>query len=144
MTPTIVSDRLYSILMRPQELALYGDKVRFDMRYSPIFEDENEVAERHFKLLILEIEAVPPATRTDIKGPLVLLKCGWEIELSVAEPTRVGSIPEIPREVALLLERIADTANELARRAGLEAPLGPDVVEKLLAEYRTLTPRPAL
>ena len=36
----------------------------------------------------------------------------------------------------LLLDRVADTVNDFARRARLQAPLGPEVIERLLADYR--------
>jgi hypothetical protein len=137
-TPTIAGDRLYGISIHPQELALYGDKVEFHLRYSPIFDDENEVAERHFKLMVLEIFAEIPADNAmrSRGSRLQLLKCGWELELEVGVPVQVGTLTELDNEVPLLLGRIADTVNELARRARLEAPLGPDVVKGLIADYR--------
>lgn len=136
---TIVGDRLYGIAIQPQELALYGDKVEFHLRYSPIFDDENEKAERHFKLMVLEIYAEVPADHEMRRkaARLQLLKCGWELELSVPAPTQVGTLPESDEEAPLLLNRIADTVNELARRARLEAPLGPDVVKSLISDYRS-------
>ncbi|MBA3685932.1 MAG: hypothetical protein H0W72_11930 [Planctomycetes bacterium] len=135
----IAANRLYGISMRPQELALYGDKVQFSLRYAPMFDDAAEVTAAHYKLLVLEIGALiddqravgqPTGTR------LELLKCGWELELSVDPPAQVGKVPELSEEVPLLLGRIADTVNELARRAGLEAPLGPVLIEQMLRDYR--------
>ena len=67
---------------------------------------------------------------------LQLLKCGWEIELTTATACRGDALVERDDEVPLLLERIADTVNDLARRAALEAPLGPDLVADLLQRYR--------
>lgn len=138
--PTIVGDRLYGISMRPQELAIYGERVTFSLRYAAIFDDGGEAAKRHFKLLVLEIGAdLPPdpeVGRTETTQ-LELLKCGWELELEAAEPVAVGSLPERDDEVPLLLGRIADTVNELARRAQLEAPLAPSVVDGLVADYRS-------
>nr|MBA2482732.1 hypothetical protein [Planctomycetota bacterium] len=133
-TPTIVADRLYGISMRPQELALYGEKVSFDLRYSPIYDDEHEVTATHFKLLVLEISADLP--KDDELGReqkrLQLVKCGWELELSVPEPCRVGTLEELAEEMPRLLGRVAETVNDLARRARLEAPLGPELVTTLL------------
>ena len=137
--PLISGDRLYGIAMRPQELALYGERVSCEVRYSPIVDDEAVAAERHYKLLVLEI-AVDLASAT--AGParrLQLLKCGWELELTSASPCRVAELPELAEEVPLLLARIADTVNELARRAELEAPLGPQLVADLVQRYRTGT-----
>jgi hypothetical protein len=134
----IGSDRLYGISMRPQELSLYGEKVTFSVRYSPIFDDENEETDRHYKLLVLEISAdLGQGVSTGSPGrQLQLLKCGWELELTTPTPCRVGSLAERDDEVPLLLGRIAETVNDLARRAGLEAPLGPDLVDDLVQRYR--------
>ncbi len=136
--PSIVADRLYGIQLRPQELALYGEQVRIDLRYAPVFEDPDEVTATHYKLLVCEISAELPvddALRRPAGQRLLLLKCGWELELASAE-CRVGTLPEAPEEMKLLLDRVADTVNELARRARLEAPLGPEVIERLLVDYR--------
>ena len=135
----IVADRLYGIQLRPQELALYGEKVRIDLRYAPVFEDPDEVTATHYKLLVCEISAELPADdalRRPSGQRLLLLKCGWELELASAGECKVGSLSEAPDEMKLLLDRVADTVNEMARRARLEAPLGPEVVERLLADYR--------
>ncbi len=130
--------------MRPQELALYGDKVQFSLRYAPMFDDAAEVSATHYKLLVLEIGALIDEARA-VGRPagtrLELLKCGWEAELSVDPPAQVGSLPEGDEEVPLLLGRIADTVNELARRAGLEAPLGPALVDGMLRDYRSQASR---
>lgn len=137
--PSFAGDRLYGITMRPQELALYGEKVHFGLRYSPIADRPDEPGERHFKLLVLEVHAELPSEDALAHGKprrLQLLKCGWEAELATAVPARVDQLVELDEEVPRLLARIADTVNELARRAGLEAPLGPDLVRDLVASYR--------
>jgi hypothetical protein len=126
--------------MRPQELALYGEKVHFGLRYSPIADRPDELAERHFKLLVLEVHAELPSADALAHGKprrLQLLKCGWEAELATTVPARVDQLAELDEEVPRLLGRIADTVNELARRAGLEAPLGPDLVRDLVVSYRS-------
>ena len=138
--PTIAADRLYGISLRPQELALHGELVSFNLRYGPIYDDPTEVTTKHFKLLVLEATTPQPVGESAGAAPaerLQLMKCGWEIELTVVTPAVVGSLPELAEEVPLLLGRIADTVNELARRAKLEAPLGPDVVKALLDRYRS-------
>jgi len=136
-TPRIVADRLYGITMRPQELGMYGERVRFSLRYSPMFDDPAEITVNHFKVLVLEVDAEMPATAGVRAGQrLDLLKIGWELELVCDKPCVVGSLPELPEEMKRLLDRIADTVNELARRAGLEAPFTPEVMERLLADYR--------
>jgi hypothetical protein len=138
MSPSINADRLYGISMRPQELALYGEKVAFDLRYSPIYDDEQEVTQTHFKLLVFEISAELP--QDDELGReqkrLQLVKCGWELELKVATACRVGTLEELPEEMPLLLGRVAEMVNDLARRARLEAPMGPELVTTLLHRYR--------
>jgi hypothetical protein len=133
----ISGDRLYGITMRPQELALYGERVSCEVRYSPIVDDEAAANERHFKLLVLEIEVALAGAAGMPERRLQLLKCGWELELTSATPCRVAELAELEEEVPLLLARIADTVNELARRAGLEAPLGPELIADLVQRYRS-------
>lgn len=134
MPPTISADRLYGISMRPHELAHYGEAVTFSLRYGSIFDDPAEETSAHFTLLVLEIHA---AEGTGPEGQrLELLRCGWEMERTTVLPCRVDSVPELPSEVPLLLSRVADTVNELARRAGLEAPLGSTVIDRLLLQYQ--------
>ena len=141
----ISGDRLYGISMRPQELALYGERVSCEVRYSAIADDEAATAERHYKLLVLEIAAnanapgAPGAPGAPVRR-LQLLKCGWELELTSSAPCRTAELAELADEVPLLLARIADTVNELARRAGLEAPLGPELVSDLVQRYRSGAP----
>lgn len=136
--PRIVGDRLYGISMRPHELALYGDRVAFQLRYSPIFDDPDEEATTHFKLLVLEVGCeLPPDSELGVgERRLELVKCGWELEVATDHPCATARLPERPDEVPLLLGRVAETVNELARRAGLEAPLGPEVTDRLVAHYR--------
>jgi hypothetical protein len=135
-----VHDRLYGISFRPQELAVYGEKVAFSLRYGPVTDDEPKVATQHFKLLVLEIHAqVKPSDDLAPAAPrrLQLLKCGWELELRSEQPVLTAQLPEESEEIRQLLEKIADTVNDLARRAQLEAPLGPEVVDDLVQQYRT-------
>ncbi len=139
--PTIAGDRLYGVSLRPQELDLYRERAQIALRYRPIFDDPDELTTSHFKLLVLEITVVlGPEDEVGLEGAgsLELAKCGWELELVSAAPCRVGSLPELEEELPLLLGRVADTINELARRAQLSAPpVGPERVQALLAEYRT-------
>jgi hypothetical protein len=139
-SPVISGDRLYGITMRPQELALYGERISCEVRYSGIVDDEAVASSRHYKLLVLEIEVSLPGATGASPRRLQLLKCGWELELTSASSCRVDELSELDEEVPLLLARIADTVNELARRAGLEAPLGPELVAELVQRYRSGTP----
>jgi hypothetical protein len=139
MPSTLAGDRLYGINLRPHELALHGEKVQFGLRYSPIFDDPTERTTHHFFLLVLEIHAEVALDDAAPPKRVQLLKCGWELERTTATDQTVGSVAEEPGDVPLLLKRIADTVNDLARRAGLEAPLGPSVVDQLLADYRAQT-----
>jgi hypothetical protein len=135
---TIVADRLYSLTYRPQELALYGENVRFHLRCAPIFEDPAEVTDTHYRSCVLEISADLPAD-PDLgraAGPILLLKIGWEIVVTTAAVVQVGTVPEAPGEAERMLNAIAETVNDLSRRAGLDAPLGPEVVTQLLTSYR--------
>src|SRR3954468_19079923 len=100
--PRIVADRLYALEIRPQELAVHGERVRFDLRYGAIFDDPSEVAVRHFKLLVCERRAPRPPDAPSDGDELQLLKIGWELELSPASPVRVGTLPEAAEEVPLL------------------------------------------
>lgn len=135
--PVIDSDRLYGVSYRPQELALYGDNVRFQLRCAPVFDDPAEITDTHFRLMVLEITAALPADAELGRdaGTLLLLKIGWELTLRVPVPQQVGTLAESVGEASRLLEKIADAVNDLARRAGLEAPLGPEVVTHLLTTY---------
>jgi hypothetical protein len=144
--PTIVGDRLYGISLRPQELAIYGDAVSFALRYGPVVDDPSAELNQHFKLLVLEIQADLKQDDALAHGKprkLQLLKCGWELELNTVAACRTVALSEQETEVPRLLERIADTVNELARRAGLEAPLGPELVTDLLQRYRLGLTTPA-
>ncbi len=136
--PAIEADRLYSLNYRPQELALHGENVRFHLRCAVVYDDPAEITVTHFRLAVLEISADLPAD-PDLgraAGPLLLLKIGWEIVVTTPSPQRVGTVPEAPGEAERLLNAMADTVNDLARRAGLDAPLGPEVVTQLLTSYR--------
>src|SRR5580700_2959477 len=99
--PRIVANRLYGLSLRPQELELYSTKAEIALRYSPIFEDPEEVTGQHFKLMVLEIsvelgdeDELVEAVGTSLE----LAKCGWELELEVDEPCTVGTLPELPEE----------------------------------------------
>jgi hypothetical protein len=133
MQPTIVADRLYGISMRPHELALHGGQVSFSLRYGAICDDAAELLTRHFKLLVLEIHAQVALEPDAAPRRLELLRCGWELELSTPAPCPTADLAELPAELPRLMVRIADTVNDLARRAGLEAPLGPALVDQLTA-----------
>lgn len=144
--PIIAGDRLYGISLRPQELAIYGDAVSFALRYGPVVDDPLAELKQHFKLLVLEIHADLKQDDALAHGKprkLQLLKCGWELELTTVTTCRTDSLSEQDVEVPRLLGRIADTVNELARRAGLEAPLGPELVTDLLQRYRLGLATPA-
>lgn len=138
-TAQIVGDRLYGIDFRPQELALHGERVRFDLRCSVIADEMDVPAEQHWKLLVMQVFA--PLTEALAKqhgtNELLLLKCGWELELRAEPAVAARALADTAEELRLLLSRIADTVNDLARRAGLEAPLGPALVDSLLAELLT-------
>ncbi len=146
VTPTIAGDRLYGISMRPQELAIYGEAVSFSLRYGPVVENPSAELTQHFKLLVLEVHADLKQDDALAHGKprkLQLLKCGWEIELTTPHACRTDALSELADEAPLLMARIADTVNELARRAGLEAPLGPDLIADLLQRYRSGLAEPA-
>ncbi len=137
---TPVADRLYGITLRPQEMALYGDRLRISLHYAPMVDEPAEPTTVHFTLLVLEGVVVLPDDAAEFGemagSELNVLKIGWELEMSTPEPVRSQDLAEEPEEVPRLLGRIADTVNELARRAGLEAPFGPDVTNGLIARYR--------
>jgi hypothetical protein len=142
MIPAIVDDCLYSLSFRPQELALFAEQAVISLRYSAIFETEDEISERHFKLLVVELTAeVPPedALAAASSGRLELLKCGWELELRTTQPCLVGTLEELPEELPRLLHQVADTINGLARRAKLEPPFTPELEASLLREHRSRT-----
>lgn len=139
MTPVIAADRLYGISLRPHELALYGQAVSFAVRYAPVSAGEGPLT-IHYKVLVLEISARPEADDELARQggqELLVAKCGWELELSTAEPCPSEALPELDAEVPLLLDRIAGTINDLARRAGVPPPMGVEVVTHLLHRYRT-------
>ncbi len=135
----IVADRLYSLTVRVQELAMYGARVTFALRYAPMFDDPAALSERHFRVLVLEITAQLPADAELGRGAgdLQLAKVGWELELATAEPCLVTALPELPEELPLLLERIRETLNDLGHRAGQGDLLGADLVTTLVVRYRS-------
>lgn len=130
----VTGDRLYALELRPQEFSLYGEAVRFQVRYAPVADDLGEPATEHPKVLILEAVV-------DVQGPdeqpmaLTVLKIGWEATITTPTALPASDLVEHPAEVRLLLARIGDTVNDLARRAGLEALLGPDVIDGLVDAY---------
>lgn len=140
MLPVIAADRLYSINLRPQELDLYGDALTFALRYAPMIDDPTEQHTTHFKLLVLDITAkISPEDRSAFGGheSLQVAKCGWEVELTTADPAITATLVELPEELPLLLNHIANAINDLARRARIPEPLGTDVITQLIYQYRT-------
>lgn len=140
MPTTIAGDRLYGLSFRPHELALYGDRVSFALRYAPMCDDPAATAAAHYKVLVLEVVARPEADdelARQGQRELLVAKCGWELELACDPPCPAAALTELPGELPLLLERIADTLNDLARRAGMPPPMGVEVVTHLLHRYRT-------
>ncbi len=136
---TMIADRLYGITMKPQELSVYGDSLTVSLSYAPMYEDPTAVADTHFKLLVLEASVEVPEDDNlgDISGSeLEVLKIGWELEVTADPACSVADLVESDEEMPRLLDRVADTVNELARRAGLEAPFGPDIIAGLLQRYR--------
>lgn len=129
----VIADRLYGIEMRPQELALFGAQVHFNVRFSPIFEDSEAETTEHFQLLVLEVHADLPEENVQGRpaGRLDLLKCGWELELEAESPCLPTAVSGADLSIRLLLSRIAETVNDLAKRAGLEAPLGAELIDDL-------------
>lgn len=136
-TPRMTSDRLYGVSIRPQELAVYGENVRFDLRYAPIYDDADEAVTEHFKLMVLEVSCeVPPDDELRLPARrLELVKCGWELSLETDRPWPSAKLPTLEGEVRHVLDRIADTVNELARRGGLEIPMGEEVVADIAARF---------
>ena len=132
----VVGNRLYGISMRPQELALYGESVRFDVRFGPVFDDPQELVTTHYKMLVLEISADAEANpELGLSARRIeLLKCGWEIELETNSECSSADLDGSTEraELQYAMEQVADTVNELARRAGLETPLGAELVAHLV------------
>jgi hypothetical protein len=134
MNVSIAGDRLYSISLRPHELAELGGDVRVSMRYTPVADDDAP-ALRHFKLLVVELSAAT----TDAEGApveLQLLKCGWELEVVCDAPCAPSQLPELVGEVPLLLGRIAAAVNDLAGRAGAGELLTDVDIAALAADFR--------
>lgn len=143
MALKIVADVLYGISMRPQELAMYGDKATFSLRYAPMFDDPQHLSQEHFKMLVVESHCqLPPDVELGQSGyrDLELLRCGWQLELQSAEPCALAEVTESEQEMELLLNRVADTVNDLAVRADIEPPMPDEVLTRLLAEYRRKHP----
>lgn len=140
----IVSQRLYGIEFRPQEFDLYADHLTFDLRSAIVADDPSVIAERHWRLCVLEaVAAVPPTDGIAGGTPrrLRVLRCGWELELEPDRPCAGDDLPDDPTGIAAAVERIAETVNLLARRAGFTSdPLGPETVTTLLHRYHAGVP----
>lgn len=136
---TVVSDVLYGIELRPQELLLYGDEIPFQLRYAPIFEDPAAEVRDHYKLLVLEcVKTLPPdvAVGRTHGVELRLMKVGWQLQVATETPVRCDSIGESAAEVPFLLQRVAETVNQLATRAGVDVPMPATVVGRLVEHYQ--------
>ena len=131
----VVADHLYGISYKPHELSEFGERVHFDVRWIPVADDLDASDTTHYRLCILEVAADVPAQpeRNHPGGMLELLKIGYELELECDHAVSARELPDPPEHLRLALERIADTVNDLARRAGYQAPLGTDVIDDLLA-----------
>ncbi|MFM2092622.1 MAG: hypothetical protein RLZZ127_3111 [Planctomycetota bacterium] len=138
MPTRIVGDRLYGLTIRPQELAFYGAAVRCALRTALMAEDAAVAAERHHRLVVLEVEAlVPEEDALHAESPVIqVLKVGWELELAVDPPQPAAALAEDPAEVRHALERIAASVNRLSQEAGQGEVLGPDLRDRILMEYR--------
>ena len=130
--PALAGDRLYSIAFRPQELALLGSAVAIAVRYAAIADPGDPPATRHFRLLVVEVTAQVPASdfggsAGDPPREVQLLKIGWELELATPIARPAAGLGTLPGEAPLLAGRIADTVNDLAKRAGIDPPISPDL-----------------
>ncbi len=137
--PQIVSDVLYGINIRPQELSMYKEYAQFKLRYSPIFDDPAVEATEHFKLMVVEItcQLPPDISIGRAQGQdLELLRCGWQLEMHTAQACRVDQVPELPEEVPMLLEHMAQTVNRLAEDAHIDPPMPEESIERLVKQYR--------
>ncbi len=137
--PQIVSDVLYGISMRPQELAMYTEYAQFNLRYAPIFDDPSEECTEHFKLLVVEVTCqLPPDISVGRQQgqDLELLRCGWQLELKTAKPCRPDSLPELPEELPLLFDRMSACINRLAKDAGVDDVFHKETIERLVKQYR--------
>ena len=137
--PQIVSDVLYGINIRPQELSMYKEYAQFKLRYSPIFDNPELEATEHFKLMVVEItcQLPPDISIGREKGQdLELLRCGWQLEMHTALPCRVDEVPELPEEVPMILEHMASTVNRLAEDAQIDPPMPAEAIERLVKQYR--------
>lgn len=137
--PQIVSDVLYGISLRPQELALFADHAQFQLRYSPIFDDPAQKTTEHFKLLVVEISCQLPPDMSVGRSQgqdLELLRCGWQLELKTSEACRPDSLVESEDELPMLLEHMAACVNRLAGEAQVDAPLPEETIQRLVKQYR--------
>ena len=137
--PQIVSDALYGINIRPQELDLYKEYAQFNLRYSPIFDDPSTETDEHFKLLVIEITCqLPPDIELGRSKAqdLDLLRCGWQLQLKTPQPIRVDAIAEMEEELPMLLKKVAVTVKRLADDAGIDDPMPEEAQQRLIDEYR--------
>ncbi len=135
-TVTRKADRLYSIEFRPQELDLYSDSVRVEVRWQPMDEEPEVARAEHVVLLVLEITAPRP---TDLGGggePLRLLKVGWEVDVLATPECRPDDLPRTTDVFRHVLERMVDAANRLAEQAGTGTPFSRAQVTQWLAAWK--------
>ena len=141
-SPKRGGDKLYSLSFRPQEMAVFGDDISFRMRLGTVTDTPDEPATAHYRMIVLEADAkVPDHARESVGAETIqVLKIGWELELLTDEPALADQVPQLDGEVEYLLKRIADTVNDLARRAGLEAPMAPALINELLHSEEESSP----
>jgi hypothetical protein len=122
MRATLAADRLYALSIRPQEWDGLREHAELAWRWSPLADDREAPATRHWFLLVLECRVRPPQGDPLAEGNaqgLEVLRCGWEVELEVPVALPPAAIDEDRALIAALFAKIAETVNLVGERAGV-------------------------
>jgi hypothetical protein len=134
MAERIIEDVLYAIDFHPQEMAMYGNQVNFDLRFAPMAEDADQPANEVPLLLVVQAHTMVQPSGGE-RRRFDLLKIGWQIVVASDAAVVPRVLLDQRRFLDHMLQKSAETVNQLAQQAGVEAALAPDLLDEIAAAY---------